>query len=392
MPQVTTAAGLANGFALASTDDDADVRALLRRMVMPGAVSIAFTREPDYFAGEGLAGAHDRTIVHRHDGRLEGVARLSTNTLYRSGRAARLGYLGELRMAPDASHRAQILRDGYACLHEYVQEDALDACFTSIATDNVRARRVLEHGRRFGLPAYRPLAELVTVLLPVSRAEYPSASVAPSPDRDELTAFLSEQSRAAHLTLTWDAARWQHLAEHGITPADFRVVRARGTTGPIVAAGAVWDQRAFKQTVVVAYDGALRWSRPLVNTLAAAGLAPALPAPGDVLAHGAILGLCVDGEHAARAADGGGRSSVWTALLRLLSADAARRGLAWMMVTRDRQDLQLAALREYARLASRIPANTREYHTNLYAVEWPGHDVSPDAWDGRPFRPEVALL
>ena len=31
-----------------------------------------------------------------------------------------------------------------------------------------------------------------------------------SPDRDELTAFLDEQSRAAHLTLSWDAARWQH--------------------------------------------------------------------------------------------------------------------------------------------------------------------------------------
>ncbi len=392
MPPVTAAPGLANGFALASRDDDADVRALLRRMVMPGAVSVAFTREPDYFAGEGLAGAHDRTIVHRHDGRLEGVARLSTNTLHRSGHAARLGYLGELRMDPDASHRAQMLRDGYACLHEYVQEEALDACFTSIATENVRARRVLEHGRRFGLPAYRPLAELVTVLLPVSRLEQPSASVASSPDRDELMAFLSEQSRAAHLTLTWDAARWQQLADHGITPADFRVVRAGGTTGPIVAAGAVWDQRAFRQTVVVAYDGALRWTRPVVNTLAAAGLAPALPAPGEVLAHGAILGLSVDREHAARVSNGGRRSSVWTALLRLLSADAARRGLAWLMVTRDEHDPQLAALREQARLASRIPANVREYRTTLYAVEWPGHDASPDAWDERPFRPEVALL
>jgi hypothetical protein len=392
MPLVTASAGLANGFALASTDDDADVRALLRRMVMPGAVSVAFTREPDYFAGEGLAGAHDRTIVHRHEGRLEGVARLSTNTLHRSGRAARLGYLGELRIAPDASHGAQILRDGYACLHEYVQEEALDACFTSIATDNRRARRVLEHGRRFGLPAYRPLADLVTVLLPVSRAEHPSASAAPSPDREELTAFLEEQSRAAHLTLTWDATRWQQLADHGVTPADFRVVRARGTSGPIIAAGAVWDQRAFRQTVVVAYDGALRWTRPLVNTLAAAGLAPALPAPGDVFAHGAILALSVDREYAARESDSGGRSSVWTSLLRLLSADAARRGLAWMMVTRDRQDPQLASLREHARAASRIPANTREYHTTLYAVEWPGKDTGRDVWDERPFRPEVALL
>ena len=53
----------ATGVALATPADEADVRALLRNTVMPGAVRVAFTREPDYFAGEGLAGAVDRKSV-----------------------------------------------------------------------------------------------------------------------------------------------------------------------------------------------------------------------------------------------------------------------------------------------------------------------------------------
>ena len=72
-----------DGFALAETRDDAEVRALLRRSVMPGAVHVAFTREPDYFAGEGLAGAVDRTLVHRRDARLDGVARLRQRRRHR---------------------------------------------------------------------------------------------------------------------------------------------------------------------------------------------------------------------------------------------------------------------------------------------------------------------
>ena len=57
---------------LASRRDDGELRALLRRSVIPGAVRIAFTREPDYFAAQALAGAEDVTVVSRHDGRLTG--------------------------------------------------------------------------------------------------------------------------------------------------------------------------------------------------------------------------------------------------------------------------------------------------------------------------------
>ncbi len=378
---ITTEAAVSPGFALATANDDAEVRALLRRSVLPGAVNVAFTREPNYFAGEGLAGARDHTVVHRREGVLDGVARLSIHTLQRNQHPATIGYLGELRIAPNAAHSAQMLRDGYTCLHELVQTNHVDACFTSIAADNTRARRVLEHGQRFGLPVYTPLADLVTVLIPVRRARHAVAEGAQAPHEDELTEFLQRHAIAAQLTLTWDAARWAQLAEHGITPAAFRVVRARGRSGPIVAAGAVWDQRAFKQTVVVGYDGALRVGRPMVNALALTGVVPSLPTPGAVLAQAAILGLS-----ASDALPGN-----LHALLRLLQADAAQRGLDWLVVARETRDPQLAALRAAARDVSRLRTRAREYHTRLYEVHWPDASVR-EPWDTTPFRPEVALL
>ncbi|MEO6444281.1 MAG: hypothetical protein ABIZ91_19380, partial [Gemmatimonadaceae bacterium] len=199
-----------DGIAVARRDDDADLRALLRRVETPGSVGVAFTREPDYFRGEGLAGALDQTVVFRTEGALSGMARLSIQSLHRNGLPQSIGYLGELRLAPEAPRRPRILRDGFELLRSAVVEHGVSGCYTSIAADNARARSVLEHGRRLGLPSYLPLAELVTLLVPVGRSgraerrEPRGASV----DRDELTSFLSRHARAAQLAPTWDAARW----------------------------------------------------------------------------------------------------------------------------------------------------------------------------------------
>ena len=45
----------AEGVTPFAPEDDAALRALLRASVVPGAVRVAFTREPRYAAGEGLA-------------------------------------------------------------------------------------------------------------------------------------------------------------------------------------------------------------------------------------------------------------------------------------------------------------------------------------------------
>lgn len=354
-------------------DDDAAIRALLRASVIPGAVRVAFTREPHYFAGDALAGGEDHAVVARHDGRLVGLGRCTVYSLNRNGAPARVGYLGELRVAPGTMHSARLLRDGYAQLAESVGD--VDACFTSITSDNDRARAVLEQGGRLGLPEYTPLASLVTLVAPVApvrpvdaaRAFASDESRACEPAEEALT-FLASHARNAQLTLAWDSERLTRLAAHGFDAGDLVLVR-RG--GGVVAVAGVWDQRPFRQVVVDGYDTALQLTRSPANLWFRLTKRPMLPPPGSVLAQGAVLGATVTAP------------DDWHSLWPALQARAHAKGLAWLAIARDARDPELAVLRALT--------HAREYHTTLYDVALGGQSPAT-AWDSRLVRPEVGFL
>jgi len=354
-------------------DDDRALRALLRRSVIPGAVRVAFTREPAYAAGEGVAGAVDHLVVARDAGAIVGMGRCSVRTLYRNGRPERVGYLGELRLAEASRRGTRLLREGYRALAEAMSDDGIQAYFTSITSDNRRARTVLEHAPRLGLPAYTPLAELVTLVAPVARGwqraparDAAAAAAVPSHDLAATVSFLDRAARQQQLALPWSALTVRSLASHGVSPADFVALAPHGT---LAGAAALWDQRPFRQVVVDGYGGALRWGRALANVALRLAGSPLLPAPGEVLAQGALLGATVAAPEA------------WHALWPLVAHAAARRRMAWVAIARDARDPELEVLRPLLR--------AREYHTTLYDVAL-APAVPP--WDGRLVRPEVGLL
>jgi len=351
--------------AIADRGDDESLRRLLRASVTPGAVRLAFTREPDFFATDGLAGA-DVTVVARRDGRVIGSGRCSVYPLTRNSVPRRIGYLSALRVLDRTSESARLLREGFDRLGRQVAPLA-DGFFTSIATDNIRARRVLEHSGRLGLPSYRPLCDLVTLIGAVhSGTEGRPVETA---DEAELGEFLDRGARASQLALSWEPERWRQLALRGVTAGDFSLVRQDGR---LVAAAAVWDQRPFRQTVIDGYQGWLRHVRPLLNAAMTLRRMPPLPVPGSVLAQGTLFGATVL------------EPSAWPALWKLVRQRAAAAGVQWVCLSRDARDPELPILRRLMR--------GQEYRTTLYEVTWPGGARWPDPWDDRLFRPEVALL
>ena len=351
--------------AIADRGDDENLRRLLRASVTPGAVRLAFTREPDFFATDGLSDA-DVTVVARRDGRVVGSGRCTVYSLTRNGVPRRIGYLNALRVEDRTSESARLLREGYERLGHEVAPLA-DGFFTSIATDNIRARRVLEHSGRLGLPSYRPLCDLVTLVGAVhSGLDAPTTAAA---DERELAEFFARGARDSQLALSWEPARWSELAQRGVVARDFSVVRQKGR---IVAAAAIWDQRPFRQTMVDGYEGVLRTGRPLLNVAMAVRRMPPLPAPGSVLAQGALFGATVL------------EPSLWPALWSLVRRRAASVGLEWVCLSRDARDPDLRILRRLMK--------GQEYRTTLYEVTWPGGARWPDPWNERLFRPEVALL
>lgn len=359
--------------------DDAGIRALLRRSVVPGSVRVAFTREPSDAAGAGVAGSTELTLVARHRDDIAGLGRCSIHTWYRNGLPQRVGYLGALRLLPGAPASPRLLRDGYRALADAAGAHGVDGFVTAIADDNVRARRVLERGGRFGLPSYRRIASLVTLVSPVSRRSPGGArrsgsaadrdETAGGVDSDELMTFLRTHAAGAQLALAWDRMRWSALERHGVTPAQFVVVRRNGA---IAAAAAIWDQRAFRQTIVDGYDGTLAVTRPAINVLQRLRGAPLLPAPGAPLIQGAVFGASVPD------------ARDWPALWSRLHARARIASLDWLVLTRDVRAPELAPLRRLS--------GTRTYETTLYDVAWRDREGWTDEWDGRLFAPEAGLL
>lgn len=361
----------------ADAQDDHGMRALLRRSAMAGSIRLAFTREPAYALGEGMAGGTDITVVADEGGQVRAMGRCSVQSLTRNGAHARVGYLGELRADSDRPGVPRLLREGYALLAERAVAAGVQGFVTAVADDNARARRVLEHGGRMGLPRYVPLAGLVTLVMPAARrspvrasergSARPEASPAVSPE--ELTAYLANMALRSQLALAWDSERWAQLASHGVTPADVCVVRSGGR---ITAAAIVWDQRAFRQTRVMGYGPALALARPVVNAFAAVFGGPMLPSPGSVLPQGTLLAASAES------------ASAWRSLIPLVRARAAEKGLRMVAITLDRRDDAVAAIRAAVRV--------REYCTTLYEVRYAAHAPFADRWADHWFRPEAGLL
>jgi hypothetical protein len=155
-------AGLEYGFATEA--DDAGLRALLRETPIGGAIRLTFEREPNFFASVRREGIRHYTICARAAGKIVAMA---SRTVWPTG----VGYLHQLRIA--ASHRhltRPFLRIGFRMLRETHAPDEAPYDVTTIVRDNHVARRVLEAGLP-GLPTYRPVEKILTMLLPV-RAGY----------------------------------------------------------------------------------------------------------------------------------------------------------------------------------------------------------------------------
>jgi hypothetical protein len=366
-----TAARAGHGpFASATQNDDAGIRRLLRENPMPGRISLTLECEPDYFADSHLPGIEKQTIVASKGGSLVCVGSCALRTRFVNGQPCRVGYLGGLRLDARAAGRFDILRRGYGFFRELQSNKPADFYFTSIAADNVPAQRFLERGLP-GMPAYEFVGDFVAVLLPADRRRIHAAPTADMPCLGELLDFLERHSRNYQFAPRWSTQEWSALPTLGLKAEDLHCVRDGGR---IVAAAALWDQRAYKQTVVRRYAPSLAAARPLLNLAAGVIGTPRLPAVGSVLAHAYL-------SHLAVAPD---KPEALISLIAGLRIIAEAKGIQFLTLGFAASDPRLALLRTRFR--------SREYRSRIYVVSWPGLGGLARDLDGRCLGPEVALL
>lgn len=345
-------------FRLATTDDDALLRSMLRRNSMPSWVDMCIEREPSFFAGRDFVG-EEWAVIAENSSEAEGMYTAAVLPVHADGRPEMLRYLGGLRVNARYRHRLRLIKQGYASVEPLAPaEGTLPWWFTVIAAGNVAARRLLEAGLP-GLPEYRPLGDYVTYALSTSRGRrhriWHRCSEA---EIERLIAFHNEQASAFQLAPVLDARTVRRIGlEHFLLYAP---------DGRIAAVAALWDQRAFKQVVAHRYRRPIGALVPAYNSYAKLFRRIRLPREGQPLQQTFIAYLAI----AERARAEGGK--LLQDLLARCQTPVACLGVHsghWLTTILER-------------------FKPVQYPARIYAVSF----SEPPRLSPRPVQPEVALL
>ncbi len=365
---------------LARPEDDPDLRKILRENPMAGDISLTFEREPNYFAAAQVEAPEHQIIVAKDMdiNRIVGMGARSIRPLYINGKATKLGYLSQFRI--DKNYRAmrKHLTQAWQLFKELHQDGKSPFYYTRISEDNLPARRLLTRGLP-GLPKYIEYTRMHTLAI-YSRRKKRKINLPDGLDMSRggkhtqtkiikcLQRNLSRYQFAPH----WDESL-MFTPDHtpDLSPEDFFVVLDGET---VVGCAALWDQGAFKQTVVREYSKRVKYFRWLINLITRAIGMPTLPAVNSKIKHAYVSHLAVDNDN----------PEIYKALLRGLFNHAVEQGYYYIMLgfCENHPSLEQTQ-KEYAHI---------DYKSIIYLVTWDMNSDPQAHLDDRLSAPEIAIL
>ncbi len=362
-------------FELARPTDDPAIRRLLRENPVAGQMALAYAREPDYFLGSSVMGTLSQTLVARQEenGEVVGLATRSVRPLFVNGEVENVGYIGQLRVAE--SHRGRwLVPAGFRLFHQLHQDGAARGYITTIIEGNSEAEGLLVEKARRHYPAYRQMGRLFTLALIVRRGQRAATGVeirtGAQVELADVVAFLQREGRRKQFFPVYSAQDFTGPATRGLRLEEMAVA-VRG--GKITGLLALWDQSAYKQTVVAAYRDDLRRIKPFYNLGAKFIGAQPLTEIGQPIHFAYAAFACVENDDPA----------LFRALLQTVYNRAAVRGFAFLMLGLCAGDPLLVVARRWLH----IP-----YTSTLYTVCWQADEGWRQALDGRPPYVEIGTL
>ena len=268
--------------------DDFALRQIMAQTPMGGRVTLSFHREPSYFAANCVLGRDSQTIVC-HDteqGEIVGVGTRSVREMFVSGVPTRVGYLSGLRSIERVRNRSLLAR-GYRFLQKLHDADprAPEFYLTTIAEGNSVAIDQLTSGRA-GLPMYYPLSRLHTLAIPIRKLarnrkfESFDFEVTRADNFSEVIAYLHRMGAARTFFPLYRQTDFDpnNGTFRGVPASSIAVARRNNR---IIGVAGIWDQRAFRQTIVNGYQRATSVVRPLINVWSRLTGGICLPKPGE---------------------------------------------------------------------------------------------------------------
>jgi hypothetical protein len=359
-------------FRLAAPGDDWELRQVLARSPLPGAVSLAFEREPNYFLANSTMGAAQVLVAREvRTQQVVALAARSERAMFLNGHPEVLGYLGQARLSGRPS--PFVISRGFRFLKGLHDAGRARGYITTIVEENYAARQLLVEKPLPHVPPYQFVDRLHTLAIltrQIKRFDSRAADVqvlgARREDLGEIVAFVRRVGARRQFFPAYTEADFEGEATRGFKVEDFLIARRGGEICGVIG---LWNQKGFKQSRVHGYGVPLKYLRPAWNIVARLSRMPILPAPGAALRFSYASFACVEGDEA----------RVLQVLVAALLRRARSRGDAFLLLGLCERDPLLHTAQQFAHIA---------YTSLLYCVSW---DSFP-AQDGRPAFVEIAAL
>jgi len=367
-------------FKLAEMDDDKELRRILRETPMQGEISLSFEREPNYFIGATVEAPKHQIIVCNdlETKKIVGLGTRSLRPLYINGEVITLGYLSQFRIDPNYSSMRKGLTSAWQHLRKLHQDGLSPFYYTSIIEDNLPARRLLTRGLP-GLPRYIEYARMHTLAI---YARKKKSIIRPNQSfkitqgsvryRSEILDCLHRNHTRYQFAPYWDDELiFNDVNTPGLAPEDFLIALR---DDQVVGCLALWDQGAFKQTIIRGYSRRLRIFRKAYNLTAGVIGLPNLPPVNSKVKHAYASFLAVDHDELV----------VYQSLLRNLYNHAVERGYSYFMLGLCDDHPFLPYTKDtYKHI---------DYTSLIYLVTWDFEFDPRSQLDDRLPAPEIAIL
>jgi hypothetical protein len=324
---------------IAGPESDAELRALMSQIPLGHGIVVTLEREPSFLEAC-LVHGEAQVCVGRdcETGRLVGMGTRSIARAYVNDRETSLGYLADLRLLPEYRSGLLVAR-AYRFLHELHEDGRAHLYTTVIFSNNESALSTIASGRA-GLPRYHDLGVMhyPGINLTRRKPEVYSGLRITVGDESILPAIVAclnrngarRQFAPVHTTEDFClGGRWV-----GLKAENFLVATRNGA---VVAALAIWNQRPFKQTRILRYEGVYRWAAPCSTVLHRLFRTPRFPHPGEVVPYCYFSFLSVDDDDL----------QVCRALLRAAYNQGVSAGYLYAMISAHERDPLMQVIREY---------------------------------------------
>lgn len=269
--------------ALAS--DNADLCAIFRATPMQGSISVAFEREPDYFAGAKVQNIHLDIFLGRDSktGRVPGLFSVGHRPVYLNGQRKDVRYFCDLRIRPEYRNGTLLAR-GYRYINKHIMQGA-EFAQTVIVADNIPALDMLLSGRA-SLPRYLPYGNYNTFAVSLRQKfkQYDqSLKIRRAGKKDivRMQSFMLRQAIHKQFFPVYDLNQIGQHAYYQAQNIEDYWLAFHGSE--LVGMLGVWDQKTYKQSRIVHYSRSMQWLRPVLNRMQFLSQGFYLPSVGSLL-------------------------------------------------------------------------------------------------------------